>query len=42
MAYTITDVGALNVLTVLRGINKDADTVQRQVSSMHACGDGRG
>ncbi|APO73560.1 flagellin C 4 [Rhizobium etli 8C-3] len=33
MAYTITDVGALNVLTVLRGVSKEADTVQRQVSS---------
>lgn len=34
MAYTITDVGALNVLTVLRGVNKEADSIQRQISSM--------
>ena len=34
MAYNITDVRALNVLTVLRGVSKDADTVQQQISSM--------
>ena len=34
MAYNITDVRALNVLTVLRGVGKDADTVQQQISSM--------